>query len=99
MMEIEDRIANGDKHAELIVNAMIYHIAKEVASKGAVLYGKVDAIIFTGGIARSDYVIPRLRDRVAYLAPTYVYPGENELEALALNALAALRGECKVKEY
>lgn len=97
--EIEQRIANGDKHAEMILNAMIYHVAKSIVSLGAVFCGKVDAILLTGGLARSEYVISRLRQRIDFLAPTYCFPGEDEMEALAHNALAVLRGQREVKEY
>ena len=97
--EIVERIAQGDKHAELVLGAMIYHTAKAIASEGAVLYGEVDAIILTGGIAHSDYVTSRLKKRLEYLAPVYIYPGEDEMEALAENALAVLRGEQELKVY
>ena len=98
--EIEMRIREyNDTHAELILNAMIYHIAKNIAGLGAVLCGKVDAILLTGGLARSEYVISRLRQRVEWVAPVYCFPGEDEMEALALNALAVLRGQLGVAEY
>ena len=99
MKEIERRIQNGDKHAELIVDAMIYHTAKYIAAESAVLYGNIDAILITGGMARSEYVVTRLRKRIEFLAPTYCYPGEDEMEALAMNAIAALRGKCEIKQY
>ena len=98
--EIEKRIRDyGDTQAELILNAMIYHVAKNIVGLGAVFCGKVDAILLTGGLARSEYVISRLRQRIDFLAPTYCFPGEDEMEALALNALAVLRGQRAVKEY
>ena len=98
--EIEMRIRDyGDSHAELILNAMIYHVAKNIVGLGAVFCGKVDAILLTGGLARSEYVISRLRQRIEFLAPTYCFPGEDEMEALALNALAVLRGQLTVQEY
>lgn len=97
--EIERRIAEGDKHAELILNAMIYHVAKNIVAEAAVLFGKVDAILLTGGMARSEYIISRLRQRIDFIAPTYCFPGEDELEALALNALAVLRGKREVAVY
>ena len=97
--EIERRIADGDKHAELILNAMIYHVAKNIVAEGAVFCGKVDAILLTGGLARSEYIISRLRQRIEFLAPTYCFPGEDEQEALALNALAVLRGQREVVVY
>lgn len=96
---IVSRIAEGDRHAELVLNAMIYQTAKSIGAAATVLYGQVDAILLTGGIAHSDYVISRLTKRVSFLAPVHVYPGEDELEALALNALGALRGELKIQEY
>lgn len=99
MKEIERRIAKGDKHAELVVDAMIYHTAKCIVAEGAVLCGKIDAILLTGGMAREDYIISRLRKRIDFLAPTHCYPGEDEMEALALNALSVLRGEREAKEY
>ena len=73
--------------------------AKNIVGLGAVFCGKVDAILLTGGLARSEYVISRLRQRIEFLAPTYCFPGEDEMEALALNALAVLRGQRKVMEY
>lgn len=99
MREILERIKQGDKHAELIVDAMIYHIAKNIAAEGAVLCGKVDAILITGGMAHSDYLIEKLRQRIGFLAPVYVFPGEDEMEALALNALDVLRGKREAKVY
>ena len=99
MKEIVQRIENGDKHAELIVDAMIYHTAKAIAAESAVLCGKIDAILITGGMARSEYVITRLRKRIDFLAPTYCYPGEDEMGALAMNALSVLRGQCEAKQY
>ena len=93
------RIEEGDEHARLVLDAMIYQIAKSVGAEAVVLYGKVDAILLTGGIAHSDYITSRLKERVSFLAPVRVYPGEDELEALALNALGALRGELEVQVY
>ena len=99
MREVLSRIELGDKHAQLIVDAMIYHIAKNIAAEGAVLCGKVDAILITGGMAHSDYLIDRLRQRIEYLAPVHVFPGEDEMEALALNALDVLLDRRQAKVY
>lgn len=93
------RIEAGDKHAELILNAMIYSIAKYIGSAAVSLKGKVDAILLTGGVAHSDYVVSRLIDYVNFLAPVFVYPGENEMLALATNGIAALKGNMEIKEY
>ena len=97
--EILRRIEDGDTRAELILNAMIYHIAKNICGLGAVLFGKVDAILLTGGLVRSEYIVSRLRQRIDFMAPVYCFPGEDEMEALALNALAVLRGQREVKVY
>ena len=97
--EVLRRVAEGDTHATLILNAMIYHIAKSIAAQGAVLCGAVDAILITGGLAHSDYITSRLRERVSFIAPVHVFPGENELQALAENALAVLHQEREIHEY
>ena len=97
--EILERIEDGDKRAELILNAMIYHVAKNIAAESAVLCGKIDAILLTGGLAHSDYIVSRLRERIGFLAPVHCFPGEDEMEALALNALDVLRGKREAKVY
>ena len=97
--EIEQRIEQGDQHAELILNAMIYHTAKNIAAEAAVLCGKIDAILLTGGMAHSEYIISQLRRRIDFLAPTYCYPGEDEMQALAMNALSVLQGQQKAQKY
>ena len=99
MREILQRIKDGDEHAKLIVESMLYHVAKNIAAEGAVLCGKVDAILLTGGMAHSDYIVSDLRRRIGFLAPVYTFPGEDEMEALALNALAVLQGKRDVKVY
>lgn len=97
--EIVENIQAGDKKAELVLGGMIYQISKAIGGAAVSLYGHVDAILLTGGVAFSDYVVKRIRERVEFLAPIYVYPGENEMLALASNGLAALRGELPIKEY
>ena len=99
MREILQRIKDGDDHAKLIVEAMLYHVAKNIAAESAVLCGKIDAILLTGGMAHSDYIVSELRRRIGFLAPVYTFPGEDEMEALALNALAVLQGRRDVKVY
>lgn len=99
MREVEDRVNAGDEKAKKVIDAMIYHVAKSIAAQGAVFCGKVDGIIITGGIAHWKYVVEELKRRVSFLAPVHIYAGEDELEALALNALAVVRGEREAKEY
>ncbi len=99
ILQILHRIEQGDKHAQLLIDAMIFHTAKAIAAEGAVFSGQVDAILLTGGMAHSDYIANGIAQRVKFLAPVHIFPGEDEMEALALNALAVLRGECEAKEY
>ena len=97
--EVLRRIERGDVHAKLILDAMIFHTAKAIASEGAVLRGHVDAILLTGGMAHAEYITSRIAERVEFIAPVHIFPGEDEMSALALNALAVLRGEIKAQEY
>ncbi len=90
MQQVEQRIMAGDDHARLVVDAMVWHTAKAIASETAVLCGPPDAIILTGGMAHSDYVVSRLKQRIAWLAPIAVYPGQDEMAALAECAMTAL---------
>ena len=99
MIQVGKMIEAGDAHAKLVIDAMIYHIAKAIAEKGAVLCGNIDAIIITGGIAYWDYLVEELKKRVSWMAPFHVYPGEDEMSALAANAAAALNEEIEIKTY
>ena len=99
MREIERRINEGDEKAKLYTDAMIWHTAKYIAAEGAVLCGKVDAIILTGGLCRSEYITGGLKKRLDWMAPGYLYPGQDEMKALALNTLHVLRGEWEAKQY
>ena len=97
--EALESIGVDEKEQELILDAMIYNVAKAIGASATVLCGKIDAILLTGGIAYSDYVISRLKKRISFLAPIYVYPGENEMESLAFNAIGALKGELPIQVY
>lgn len=97
--DVVKRINEGDARAELVLKSMIYNIAKEIGSMSVVLHGKVDAILLTGGISYNDYCINKLKEYIAFIAPVYVFPGEDEMEALAFNALGALKGKLNCKEY
>jgi len=89
----------GDVTAKLIFEAMAYNVAKEIASLSAVFSGKLDAILLTGGIANSQRFVQQIIDRVKFIAPVHVFPGGDEMEALAFNVLAALRGERPISIY
>ena len=97
--EIEKRIAFGDKKAELVYEAMAYQISKAIGSMASVVKNRVDAVIFTGGVARSPKMAGLIKSRVDYIAPFLVFPGENEMEALAFGAYRILVGEEKAREY
>jgi len=97
--EIENRISNGDAHARLIMEAMAYQVSKSIGEMFAVLKGEVDAILITGDIAHSQIVVQSIIDHIEKFAPIFLYPGDNELEAMAGNALRVLKGEMEVQEY
>jgi len=91
-IEVEQRIAAGDEHARLIYEAMAYQIAKEIGLMATVIKGDVDAIVITGNLAHSDMLLNWLQERVAWIAPIMVYPGEDEMLSMAQGALRVLRG-------
>ncbi|HHW55278.1 MAG: butyrate kinase [bacterium] len=97
--EIEERINQGEEEARFYYEAMAYQIAKEIGAAATVVKGDVDAIVLTGGLAHSSMLTAWIRDRVSFLAPVLIYPGEGELEALVQGALRVLRGEEKAKVY
>ncbi len=97
MVEVERRVDAGDRKAALIFDAMIYQIGKEAGAMAAVLKGKVDAVLLTGGIAHSERVIRHLRSYLEWIAPVRVYPGEDELKALAEGVFRVLNGEEQAK--
>ncbi|MDR7857704.1 butyrate kinase [Tissierella sp.] len=97
--EIQERIDNGDKYAELIYYAMAYQIGKEIGSYATVLKGKVDNIILTGGLAYSSYLVDRIKEMISFISEVIVYPGEDEMDALNKGALRVIKGEEKAKIY
>jgi len=98
-VEVEKRIEAGDEHARLIYEAMAYQIAKEIGAMATVLCGQVDAIVITGAVAYSTMLLGWIQERVAWIAPVLVYPGEDEMRALAQGVLRVLRGEEKAQIY
>ncbi len=96
---VEEMIAGGDEKAALIFEAMIYQIGKEIGAMAASLRGELDAIVLTGGMARSDRIVDSIICRVGWIAPVTVFPGEDELCSLALGAYRVLSGQERPKEY
>lgn len=97
--DIDDAIENGDLQAEKVLNAMSYQICKEIGSMSTVLKGKVDAILLTGGVAHCKRVTDFIIDHTSFIAPISIYPGEDEMKALALNGLRVTTGDIEASEY
>ncbi len=97
--EIERRIAAGDEEAALVHDAVAYQVAKFLATLSVYTCGKLDCIALTGGLARSELLMNKIKERVSFLAPVRVYPGENEMESLALGAYRILSGEEEPREF
>jgi butyrate kinase len=89
----------GNQNAALIRDAAAYQVGKEIGAMAAVLNGKVDAIILTGGMAYQEYLISHIKSMVSFISPIVVYPGEDEIKSLAFNGLLALNGKIAIKNY
>lgn len=98
-IKIEEQIKNGNDYALEVTKAMSYQVSKEISAMAAVLKGKVDAILLTGGLAYWHRFVELIIDRVSFLAPIHIYAGENEMESLAQGAYRVLNNEEKVQEY
>lgn len=97
--EVERTIQAGDLHALRVAQAMAYQIAKEIGAMATVVSGKVDAIALTGGLAAWGRLVDDVTARCSFIAPIMVFPGENEMEALAWGAIRVLAGEEEAREY
>ena len=97
--EVQKRIDEGDKNAELIFSAMAYQIAKEIGQMATVLKGDVDAIVMTGGVSYSENLTNQVKEMVSFIAPYMVIPGEDEMLALAEGTVRVLNNEEKAKIY
>ncbi|HYE81001.1 MAG TPA: butyrate kinase [Clostridia bacterium] len=97
--EVEKRIEAGDKNAELVYKAMAYQVAKEIGACAAVLEGKVDAVCLTGGLAYDKLLTGWIKEMVEFIGDVRIYPGEDEMIALAEGGLRVLRKEENAKEY
>ena len=88
-----------EEKAKLVFDAFVYQVSKDIGAQATVLKGKVDQIILTGGIAYGEAVTEAIKKRVGFIAPVTVYPGEDELLALAQGALRVMNGEEEAKVY
>lgn len=97
--EVEKIIKGGNKRARMVYRAMAYQIAKEIGAFFVVLKGRIDGTVLTGGLARSKMLTDWIVEWIDFLAPVFIYSGEDEMKTMAQQALRVLRGEEEVKEY
>jgi butyrate kinase len=97
--EMEDRVTAGDERFRLIIEAMAYQVSKTIGEMATVAKGKVDAIVLTGSFARFRQFVDWITERVYWIAPVKVYPGEDEMTSLAEAGFRVLRGEEQAREY
>ena len=99
MPKIEQRILDGDEEAEKAVSAMVYQIAKEIGAMNIAIGGPVDAIVLTGGLARSDRIVGMLKKRIGHLAQMIIFKDNMEMEAMVAGVLSVLRGRTESRRY
>jgi len=97
--KVESMIKEGHDNARLVYQAMAYQIAKDIGAMAVVLKGDVDGIVLTGGLACSKMLTEWIKGWINFLAPIFVYPGEDEIMSMAEGALRVLTGEEAVKKY
>ena len=97
--EAEQLAQGGDENAKFILEALAYQVSKSIGEMATVLKGKIDGILITGGIAYDKRLMSQIRERVDFIAEVSVYPGQDELKALAMNALMVARGEVEAIVY
>jgi butyrate kinase len=97
--EVVKKMEQGDNYAKLVFEAMCYQIAKEIGAMATVLKGKIEAIVLTGGIAHNKILVKKIKDRVGWIAPLVVYPGEEEMKALAQAVIRVVNEVEKTKTY
>jgi len=97
--EVVKKMEQGNDYAKLVFEAMCYQIAKEIGAMATVLKGKIEAIVLTGGIAHNEILVNKIKDRTGWIAPIVVYPGEEEMKALAQAVIRVLNGVEKAKIY
>ena len=98
-LELENMVSGGNEKAKIVLEAMAYGIAKGIGELSTVLAGKIDYIVITGGLARFKLLVNMITERVSWIAPIEIEPGEDEMEALSLGTLRILKGEEKAREY
>jgi len=99
LRKVKEMIASGDKYADLVYRGMAFQISKCIAAMATSLDGEVDALVFTGGMAKDEELLDLITERAGWIAPSILFPGEFEMEALTEGALRVLKGEEKAKDY
>jgi butyrate kinase len=99
MREVRKRIASGDATARLIIEAMAYQIVKQIGASAAALNGDVQAVVLTGGLAADPDFTALIADRIRWIAPVVILPGEQEMSSLCQGSLRVLRNRETPKEY
>lgn len=99
MREVEKMCRDGNKQAQIILEAFVMQIAKQIAGAAAVVDGALDCLVFTGGIAHSEYITGMLKQKVGFIAPVIIIPGEDEMSAMAEGVLRVLNGQETAKNY
>lgn len=89
----------NDEKAKEVFYAMAYQIAKEIGALAPVVSGRVDAVLITGGMARSKQICEYLEDKVSFIAPVVFYPGEDEMQALTEGVFYGMKGEIQINDY
>lgn len=97
--EVEKRVLAGEHEAEIVYKAMAYQVSKEIGALSAVLEGKVDAIILTGGVAYDKLFVSWVKEKVSFIADVIAYPGEDEMQALADGCFYGMKGEISIRDY
>jgi len=97
--DVSRKVKDGDEGATLVYQGMAYQVAKDIGAMSAVLEGRVDAIILTGGVAYDEMLCGWIEQKVGFIAQVVVYPGEDEMKAMEEGAYSAVKGEMDIKEY
>ncbi len=98
-LEIAEMIEDGDEKAKLVFNALAYQVSKEIGGLSTVLQGSVDGILITGGLAYNKMLTSWIKENVSFIGEVYIYPGEDELQALVEGVIRVLDGEEEVQTY
>lgn len=97
--DVSRKVKDGDEGATLVYQGMAYQVAKDIGAMSAVLEGRVDAIILTGGVAYDEMLCGWIEQKVGFIAQVVVYPGEDEMKAMEEGVYFAVKGEMEIKEY